>query len=87
MAEYKVFFKHSAVKELETLPQKDLQRILKHIESLKTTPRPPACEKLSVQERYRIRQGNYRSVYSVQDADGSLQVVKIGHRMIPTQLV
>ena len=80
MAEYKILLKRSAVKELETVPQKDLQNILKRIKTLKENPRPPGCEKLSAQERYRIRQGNYRIVYAVQDAECCVHVFKIGHR-------
>jgi mRNA interferase RelE/StbE len=80
MAEYKIYFKRSAVKDLDTIPQKDLQRIIKRIELLKGNPRPPGCEKLSGQERYRIRQGNYRIIYSIQDDVLTVWVVKIGHR-------
>ena len=80
MAVYKILLKRSAVKELETVPQKDLQPILKRIKTLKDNPRPPGCEKLSAQERYRIRQGNYRIVYAVQDAECCVHVFRIGHR-------
>ena len=80
MAEYKIFFKRSAVKDLDPIPKKDLQRIIKRIDSLKEDPRPPGCEKLTGQERYRIRQGNYRIIYSIQDQELTIWVVKIGHR-------
>jgi mRNA interferase RelE/StbE len=80
MAEYKIFLKKTAAKELEALPQKDLLRILMRIESLKGDPRPAGCEKLSRRERYRIRHGNYRVVYSIQDDDGRVIIFKIGHR-------
>ncbi len=80
MAEYKNYFKRSAVKDLEVIPQKDLQRIINRIDLLKVDPRPPGCEKLSGQERYRVRQGNYRIVYSIQDDVLTVWVVKIGHR-------
>jgi mRNA interferase RelE/StbE len=80
MAEYKIFFKRSAVKDLVPLPKKDLQRIIKRIDSLKEDPRPPGCEKLTGQERYRIRQGNYRIIYSIQDQELTIWVVKVGHR-------
>jgi mRNA interferase RelE/StbE len=42
-------------------------------------PRPAGCEKLTGQERYRIRQGRYRIVYSIQDKDLTIWVVKVGH--------
>ena len=80
MAEYKILLKRSAVKELETVPQKDLQNIIKRIKTLKENPRPPGCEKLSARERYRIRQGNYRIVYAVQDTECCVHIFKIGHR-------
>jgi mRNA interferase RelE/StbE len=80
MAEYKIYFKRSAVKDLEKISKKDLQRIIDRIHLLKEYPRPPGCEKLSGQERYRVRQGNYRIVYSIQDDVLTIWVVKIGHR-------
>lgn len=80
MAEYKIFFKRLAVKDLDPIPKKDLQRIIKRIESLAEDPMPEGCEKLSNQDRYRIRQGNYRIVYSIQNKDLTVWVVKIGHR-------
>lgn len=80
MAEYKIYFKQSAVKDLDAIPKKDLQRIINRIDFLKENPRPPGCEKLSGQERYRVRQGNYRIVYSIQDNQFIIQVVKVRHR-------
>jgi mRNA interferase RelE/StbE len=80
MAVYKIYFKRSAVKDLATIPKKDLQRIIHRIDLLKQNPRPPGCEKLSGQERYRLRQGNYRIVYSIQDDVLTVWVVKIGRR-------
>ena len=80
MAEYKLFFKKSVQKDFDTIPKKDLRRILNRIEALKTDPRPPGCEKLTGQERYRLRQGQYRIVYSIQDDELTVWVVKVGHR-------
>lgn len=80
MAEYKIYFKRSAVKDLDTISKQDLRRIINRIDLLKEDPRPPGCEKLSGQERYRVRQGNYRIVYSIQDDVLTFWVVKIGHR-------
>lgn len=81
MAEYKIYFKRSAVKDLDTISKKDLQRTINRIDLLKKDPRPPGCEKLSGQERYRVRQGNYRIVYSIQDNQFIIQVVKVRHRL------
>lgn len=80
MASYKVLIRRSAAGELERVPKKDLRRIVERIQGLEATPRPQGCEKLSAQERYRIRQGDYRIVYSINDEDRTVEVVKVGHR-------
>lgn len=80
MAAYKVFIKKSAAKELEDIPKSDLKKIVEKIQALAENPRPAGCEKLSAQERYRIRQGNYRIVYSIEDEVLTVWVVKVGHR-------
>ena len=80
MAEFKVFFKESVYKELQGIPKKDLKKILGRIKDLDVDPRPYGCEKLTGQERYRIRQGQYRIVYSIQDDVLTVWVVKVGHR-------
>ncbi len=72
--------KPSAVKEIEAIPRKDRARIAKRIATLSDNPRPPGCEKLSAQERYRVRQGPYRIVYSISDAGQTVVVVKVGHQ-------
>jgi mRNA interferase RelE/StbE len=80
MAAYKIFFRKSVQKDLETIPKKDLQRILKRIQDLANDPRPPGSEKLTGQEHYRLRQGIYRILYSIQDNDLTIWIVKVGHR-------
>jgi mRNA interferase RelE/StbE len=80
VAVYKVFFKASAEKELEDIPKRELQRIMERIAGLVAEPRPHGSEKLSGQERFRIRQGNYRIIYSIQDLELTVWVVKVGHR-------
>ena len=80
MAEYRITIKKSAVKELEDIPRKDLRKVINRIRSLAKDPRPKGSQKLSGQERYRIRQGNYRIVYSIEDKDPLIVIVKIGHR-------
>ena len=80
MASYNVFIKPSAVKELEAIPRKDRLRIVEKIRGLSSTPRPVACEKLSGQEQYRLRQGRYRIVYSIAYKEMEVVVVKIAHR-------
>jgi mRNA interferase RelE/StbE len=80
MAGYKIYFKISVEKDLRQIPQKEIKKILQHIDSLTSNPRPPGCEKLTGQERYRIRQGRYRIFYSIQDNELTIWVVKISHR-------
>jgi len=80
MAAYKIFFKRSVEKDFKSIPKKDLKRILDRIVMLAEAPRPQGSEKLTGQERYRIRQGLYRIVYSIQDDELTVWVVKVGHR-------
>jgi len=80
VAKSRLLIKPSAIKEIEELPRKDRIRVVRKIRELPRNPRPQGCEKLSDQEQYRVRQGNYRVVYSIDDADGLVLVVKIGHR-------
>jgi mRNA interferase RelE/StbE len=80
MAAYKLFFKKSVQKDFDAIPKKDLKRILNRIETLAEDPRPPGCEKLTGKERYRLRQGRYRIVYSIQDDELTVWVVRVGHR-------
>ena len=80
MEEYKIFFKKSVEKDLRSIPKKNLLRILERIEGLKENPRPAGSEKLTGQNRYRIRQGVYRVVYSIQDNELTVWVIKIAHR-------
>jgi mRNA interferase RelE/StbE len=80
MAAYEIFFRESVWKELKKVVKVDLKKILPRIEQLGTDPRPMGCEKLTGHELYRIRQGNYRIVYSIQDNELTVWVVKVGHR-------
>ena len=81
MAKYSIFIKPSAVKELEAIPvKKDRRRIVERIRKLAEDPRPVGCKKLSGQDRYRIRQGRYRILYSIEDQDLVVSVVKVTHR-------
>ena len=80
MANYELLIKRSARKELESLPAKDCSRVTARIQKLSANPRPPGAEKLSAQERYRVRQGDYRVLYEIDDGKRQVTVVKIGHR-------
>ena len=81
MARYDVFIKPSALKELEAIDsKKDRQRIVRAITALAEDPRPAGCRKLSGKDKYRIRSGQYRIIFSIQDAILVITIVKIGHR-------
>lgn len=60
--------------------KQDRRRILDRIRRLAEDPRPPGCEKLSSEDKFRVRQGKYRIVYSVRDDALVVHVVKVGHR-------
>jgi len=80
MASYSLVVKKSVAKDLRGIPNQDIQRILSTLQGLIDNPRPAGCEKLSGQERYRIRQGIYRIIYEIADRQLIVTVVKIGHR-------
>jgi len=80
MGRYEIYLRKSAARELARIPKRDLRRIVSRIRSLSANPRPPGSERLSGSERYRVRQGDYRIVYSIQDDERTVWVVKIGHR-------
>lgn len=80
MASYKLVFKKSVSKDLRPIPNKDVARILQRMGELRENPRPVGSEKLSGQERYRLRQGVYRIIYEVEDGLLVVTVVKVAHR-------
>ena len=80
MASYKIELKRSAEKELKALPKKELLRVVEAIKSLGEEPRPNGCKKLSGEEKYRRRVGNYRILYKIDDGVLVIYVVKVGHR-------
>ena len=80
MGRYEVRFRPSVARDLRGIPRADVERILVRIESLRDNPRPRGSEKLSAREHYRLRQGNYRILYTVADAELIVGVVKVGHR-------
>ena len=84
MANYKLVFKKSVTKDLRPIPNQDVVRILQRMEQLQENPRPVDSEKLSGQERYRVRQGLYRIIYEVVDELLVVTVVKVGHYIPPT---
>jgi len=80
MGRYRLIFRKSVAKDLRDIPKKHVARILRCFQALAEDPRPPDCEKLSGQERYRVRQGVYRIIYEIEDDLLEVVVVKVGHR-------
>ena len=80
MASYSVLIKASAAKELERLPERPRRQIARKIRALAEQPRPAGCEKLTGEGLYRIRQGDYRVVYAIEDQVLTVLVIRVGHR-------
>lgn len=78
---YQIEFAKRAAKQFKALPIKEQERLQPKIDALATEPRPGGVVKLSGEEDlYRIRVGNYRILYAIQDAQLLVLVVKVGHR-------
>lgn len=80
MARFELRFKPSVAKDLRGVPSADVRRILERIEALRDDPRPEGSERLAGQTLWRIRQGRYRIVYSIDDLHIVVEVIRIGHR-------
>lgn len=81
MASYRVEIKSSARKELERLPGKVIARVIERLEALAFDPRPHGCKKLKGGDNtWRIRVGDYRAVYTIDDRRLLVEVTRIRHR-------
>jgi mRNA interferase RelE/StbE len=81
MARYELRVKPSVAKDLRGIPKADVKRILSRMQALRDDPRAPGCEKLSGDsDLYRVRQGVYRIIYAILEAQVVVEVVKVGHR-------
>ncbi len=80
MASYRIEVKRSAAKEIADLPKSDCQRVVAKLRALADEPRPHGCEKLTGEDKYRVRQGNYRILYEIDDYSNTLTIVKVGDR-------
>lgn len=80
MARFELRFKTSVAKDLRSLPKQEVLRILERIETLRTNPRPTGSEKLSGHSLYRLRQGNWRVIYTIDDTEVVIEVIRIAHR-------
>ena len=77
---YRVELRRRAQRALGRLPQTDLQKLIEEMEGLARTPRPRGTEKIRGTDLWRIRQGDYRIVYAVDDDRQLVTVVRIGRR-------
>ena len=81
MASYRIEVKPSARKELARLPAQLIARVVPRLENLSSNPRPPGCKKLKGGDNeWRIRVGDYRVVYTINDAKLLVEVTRIRHR-------
>ena len=80
MESYNVLMTRSAAKELEKVPATDRRRIVEKIRALGVNPRPAGCEKLSGDDKFRLRQRDYRILYEIGDTELIVTVVRIGNR-------
>ena len=77
---YKIVLSRSAAKSLDRIPEKAVIQCGKIIDSLKEEPRPVGCKKLTEQEGYRVRSGEYRILYTIDDSQKIVSIFRIGHR-------
>lgn len=80
MARYSIEFAKSVRKDLRKLAKPEVKKILATIDGLAEEPRPPGSKKLTVENLYRVRVGNYRILYEIQDDRLIVLIVKTGHR-------
>ena len=77
---YAIYIKASAQRDMKSLSATVFRRISKAILSLETIPRPRTCKRLRDREEYRVRIGDYRILYLIDDASHTVNVVAVGHR-------
>jgi len=77
---YTVEIKKSAEKEMDRLPDAVHQRVSEKILALENDPRPPGSRKLEGGEGYRLRVGDYRVLYTVNDQERRLLIYSVAHR-------
>ncbi len=80
MANYSIEVRKSAAKEIAALPKDDCQHVVQKIQALASDPRSHGAEKLSGASKYRIRHGDYRVLYEIDDKQKRITVVRVAHR-------
>ena len=68
------------MRDLDLLPDKEVKRLLSHINNLSNDPRPIGIQKLTNEEGYRIRSGNYRVLFEINDKSETIFIFRIKHR-------
>jgi len=77
---YSVLIKRSAEKEMDRLPPRTFERVAKAILKLERDPRPKGSKRLRGMQDYRLRVGEYRVLYSIDDDARVVEVIAVGHR-------
>jgi len=77
---FEIVIPHPVGKQIKKLPKKIHERVLKQIERLAGNPRPLNCKKLMGEELFRIRVGDYRVIYAIDDAHRHVVIARVGHR-------
>ena len=77
---YKVEVRRRAQRALDKLPKSDFQAVIEAIKDLAQTPRPRGIEKVKTTGLWRIRQGDHRIVYAIDDKESLVTIVRVGHR-------
>ena len=80
MAVYKLFIDKAVYKQLKNIPERDYQKVMASIAALENNPRPAGCKKLKGRQGYRIREGNYRVIYEINDKMLTVKVIEAGDR-------
>jgi len=80
MPDYTIYLSKKAQKQLDKIPDKEAYAVLERIQKLSKDPRPSGVKKLKGRNGYRVRQGNYRIIYEIQDDILVIDVIAIGHR-------
>ncbi len=77
---YAILIDRAAKKELGKIPPPHFNRVVKSINQLSANPRPAGYKKLTSRTGYRIRIGDYRVIYNIEDKFLKIFVIDIGHR-------
>lgn len=77
---YSIRFKSSVKKDLRSIPKQDVLRILTALKSLTEDPRPSNSKPLTGRDAWRLRVGNYRAIYTINDKEIVIEIIKIAHR-------